>query len=688
MSFSIWKEDKENSQHEKAEQEMNQFFDQLKKSQNTPINGYKLTYRDNQHKFANSIMKAIRDKELLIVQAGVGLGKSMGYLIPIFTTYNNVEKFDNIVISTSTIGLQQQLLTDINELSNMLGLDIKVAIAKGINNYICIERLDKLLLNSNQETREVLKQLKKEINKKNTIDKDELTNIENKIWDEIKMISRGACSKCSYSRYCLYREISKEINKASIIITNHDYLAKAAMDKREFISNADMFVIDEAHNLESSIRNVNSNIINPNNINRTLFYFSTILTDSNSQRLIEELRIDLDDFFDQIMRRGSGYYGANSQERGIEIEDCDKIPFHIDKMEGKIKRILSKLNKLIIISQNYYDEIQYKYDYRINNLKELNKLLSDILKKGRSDNIYWVNFLGKNIINIGYTCRNVGKFSEDIFNKKVPIVCTSATLLDANGSYEHFKKGLEIDKIGATDKTVVNGHIYHSPYNYEENSIFYYDKDISHPNDIENYKKDLVDKISELLKITNGRALVLFTSKSIMDYVYDNIDKSEYNFKIMKQGQESNNSLSQKLEKDVKSCLFATGAFWEGIDIKGKSLCNVIITRLPFANVDAIMEAKTSNQEHDAFRVVYLNDMIQKLTQGAGRLIRDKKDKGIIACLDSRFENYMDIFQKVTDFTTYTSDINDIKEFSKTNITNRDGARGPYGPRKIKTKTE
>ena len=97
------------------------------------------------------------------------------------------------------------------------------------------------------------------------------------------------------------------------------------------------------------------------------------------------------------------------------------------------------------------------------------------------------------------------------------------------------------------------------------------------------------------------------------------------------------------------------------------------------------MEAKAKEyKKEDAFKMVYLNDMIQKLTQGTGRLIRDGKDKGIVACLDSRFPKYLRIFQNVTDFTNYTTDINDVYDYSSKYITNRDGKRTPYGPRRIK----
>ena len=158
-----------------------------------------------------------------------------------------------------------------------------------------------------------------------------------------------------------------------------------------------------------------------------------------------------------------------------------------------------------------------------------------------------------------------------------------------------------------------------------------------------------------------------------MTEVYNILSKEDFGFSLLMQGQMNNALLCQKFENEVKSCLFATGTFWEGIDIKGKSLCNVIITRLPFSNVDAITENKASEySKKDAFKMIYLNEMVKKIAQGTGRLIRGKNDKGIICCLDSRFIKYKDIIASSTPYTNFTNNIEDVYKFSSQNITNRD----------------
>ena len=136
-------------------------------------------------------------------------------------------------------------------------------------------------------------------------------------------------------------------------------------------------------------------------------------------------------------------------------------------------------------------------------------------------------------------------------------------------------------------------------------------------------------------------------------------------YNLIMQDQCDNSILCKKFETDINSCLFATGSFWEGIDIKGEALSNVIITRLPFPVVDAIMEDKASKfSVNESFRMVYLNDMVKKLAQGCGRLIRNNNDKGIICCLDPRVIKYLDAIKNCTPYVNYTNNIDDIISFS------------------------
>ena len=194
------------------------------------------------------------------------------------------------------------------------------------------------------------------------------------------------------------------------------------------------------------------------------------------------------------------------------------------------------------------------------------------------------------------------------------------------------------------------------------NSLFYYDPSLTKPRHYSDYVKDLALKISELIRITEGKALILFTSKRCMNDVYNLIKNEEFPFEIMIQTDKNTELLKKQFASDTNSCLLATGAFWEGIDIKGKSLSNLIVTHLPFDIVDAVSKYKASKYTSwdDRFSEVYVPSMLVKLEQAIGRLIRDYEDTGIVCCLDSRIDNYLKEIKTVSSIKNFTTDINEV----------------------------
>jgi len=164
----------------------------------------------------------------------------------------------------------------------------------------------------------------------------------------------------------------------------------------------------------------------------------------------------------------------------------------------------------------------------------------------------------------------------------------------------------------------------------------------------------------------------LFTSKSDMRYVYEYLkNTSDLSFPILMQEEGNTYQVKSKFMKDIDATLLATGAFWEGIDIKGKSLSNLIIVRLPFPLVDPIVEAK-AKEYTDGFGKVYLKEMLLKLKQGVGRAIRSGDDTALISILDSRIGRYNkryhnEIFDNFSDYSV-TSDMDEVRNFVKSKI--------------------
>ena len=180
----------------------------------------------------------------------------------------------------------------------------------------------------------------------------------------------------------------------------------------------------------------------------------------------------------------------------------------------------------------------------------------------------------------------------------------------------------------------------------------------------------LSNKVAELIKVTKGTSLVLFTSKSDMQEVYKRLPKQDLAFEVLIQEDGKNAEIvKEKFKEDINSTLLATGSFWEGIDIKGESLQQVIITKLPFPVVDPVIEAKAS-QYTNGFEKVYIPEMILKLKQGTGRLIRSAQDKGIVSILDSRAKDYMETLTENLPFSNTTTDILEVQRFADSNLEN------------------
>lgn len=685
MRYQIWN-NKEETQYKKAYEQLDDFFETLYHHSDDTISTdsiKSLIYREGQNSYALDIMESIKNKSIQLIQAGVGIGKSFGYILPIFYTYNNVEKFNKIIISTSSIALQEQLQKDVETISKMLNIKINTEIVKGINNYACLKRIEYHLSSifTSEENKEILTKIRSEIERVESSDRADLSTVSERVWETIQIKSRGYCSNCTYSKICPFYKKEKSIKDANIIITNHANMVRNTLDDKDFIKYADMIVFDEAHKLEENMRNIQIGEMRLDKIQKSLDKIEALMTNRYSQNTICNIEEDNDlseffltlinDFgtlFSNIRASASkNFFNLKEKmqnEEDYSITDSDFIAFRITpKVQSSITKLLKKISFLFkqisiyeLKSGHRIQTKEVKYLYHI-----LNQLM-DMSKKEESDYIYWTSFYQKNKINICYTPKDNSKITKNIFSSEIPIIFTSGTLLDNQNSYKYFSEGIGLNQL--TNRTIVYGDAQASPYDYENNSLFYYNPDIASPKDHDNYIKDLALEISELIKATEGKALILFTSKKCMNEVYELVSKEEYQFDILLQTDTNTTEIKEKFSQDINSCLFATGAFWEGIDVKGKSLSNLIITHLPFDQVNAINQYKASKYStKEQFRQVYFPNMLMKLEQAVGRLIRSSEDTGIVCCLDSRFSVYKNAISRNLPMKNYTTDKKDIYVF-------------------------
>ena len=206
-------------------------------------------------------------------------------------------------------------------------------------------------------------------------------------------------------------------------------------------------------------------------------------------------------------------------------------------------------------------------------------------------------------------------------------------------------------------------------FNYDEHAMIYYTNDMPHPTkEHEEFLKAGMQRLREILDISEGRALVLFTSKSDMKRVAQELRKMELPYRILVQGPgSSQEDVLNAFRDDEHAVLFGTGSFWEGISVEGKTLSNLVIFRLPFSVPDPITAEKEAGKK-DPLMEVRVPEMIIKLKQGVGRLIRNEDDKGIVSIIDSRMGDrssvpYKERVWDALPIKSRTCDLEEIRRF-------------------------
>ncbi len=665
-----------NSQHETAYEKLDTFFEKLYEESERNINGATITYRESQQRFASTVMEAIKDRNIILIEAGVGTGKSFGYLIPVFYTLNNVTTFDKVIISTSTIALQEQLLKDVEYVSSLLGIKIKAWVSKGINNYACLKRInDKIktaAANDDTDTIELLTDLRKTMLTKSTCDKSRLPAVPSSLWNSIRVC--GSCDKCGYRATCLFAEHQAHIRNMPIIITNHTQLSNMIKYKSPELAGSSLLVVDEAHKLEEQIRLANQEELDFkeifNRLEATRLNLMYIDYDDYSyefkqfQDIYKTLKSNLFELAKALRSNGRTTYKKQNNRVSTNIEDVDKVNFSLDN--ERIKMALASIVELIKNLINLLTNLDKKryFEANLQFFKKIDFIFRDMLAGNNSKRVYWIKFISDDKVTLVHTIKDVKSFTDKIYESNIPVVFTSATLT-TKGDYEAFKNSTGIPTERLVQETPIS-----SPFDYGANSLFYYDKEAVNPTtkDRESYIADMAARIKDLIEVTEGKALVLFTSKSDMVAIYNIVNSLGLSQKLILQNSDDISKCKNEFENNTNSCLFATGAFWEGIDFPGKTLSNLIIVKLPFPVQDPIVEYKKRGLPRNQSWKVDLDEMLMKMAQGTGRLIRSVNDTGIVCCLDSRTPRYLDYLSKSLPFTQYTDDSEILIDFANSKI--------------------
>ncbi|MCM1988537.1 ATP-dependent DNA helicase [Oceanirhabdus seepicola] len=652
--------------------------------------------REGQQDMSLDICEAMRDNQHIMVEAGVGIGKSYAYLLPLMI-YNREFK-EPVVVSTSTISLQEQLMDDIRAVSKKLGFSPEVILAKGMSHFGCRLRVEeygsKVLLEEDFKKIKIYNYLKSWV--KDIGDRAKLTQeISEDIWDSVN-VKNCLFNKCKFYNECVFIDKRNKMgNTDGIILCNHDLLIvdthKKLRKERDLLSNRIRYItIDEAHNLEGKVRGVLQEELTHNKcfliFNDTKFF----LKRTGNSKEIENINLlikDIEKYFNILAN------DINEQMNVGEFKGSEQSRFNINrnKVLNISRKLIETLDNVIknvgLVDIVNISEFEYFNNLQDEILEDLKRIKEDIYNVvyDNFDTLAWGEFSGKKAEISNTRLMIAPKFINKVIRKlffrdkenefemvNLPkMILTSATLTnkfqgDMKERYSYIIKNIGFPE---EESKGILSEPKESPFDYDNNTIVYYKNKMPHPMKLrEDFLKESIKEIIKLVEMTKGKTLILFASKEDMNLVYKELIKRELPYKILKQNPySSQENIVTTFKEDENSILLGTGIFWEGINIPGKTLSQVIVTRLPFPVPDPIIEFKRSISKSPLMEV-NVPEMILKLRQGVGRLVRNVKDSGVVAILDPRVGDdlnleYKEMIWNAIPMKNRTSDIKVVKKF-------------------------
>ncbi len=585
--------------------------------------------RGQQLEFAQAVLEAIESSGVLIAEAGTGTGKTFAYLAPALIAGGRV------IVSTGTKTLQDQLFhRDLPLVRDTLGVPAKLALLKGRANYVCLHHVEEATAEGTFASREEAKHIHaiaRFAGRTDSGDKAECLEVPelSGAWSRATS-TRENClgSKCRHYEDCFVMKARKTANDADLVVVNHHLFFADVVLRDEGVTDllpsANTIVFDEAHHLPDLAR---------------LFFGQAVSTaqvvelarDARGAQLVHakdspqigEAALAADRAARDVriaLGTAAGRFAAAQLDANASLTGA------LDALDERMEA----LGTLLAAQAERADELRNAHARTV----QLREAIT-AWRGGREEGaVRWVEAYTQSAV-LNRTPLDVGPiFAQQIEGGKRAWIFTSATLSVA-GDFRHFQSELGL-------KEAVTRH-WDSPYDFAAQALLYVPEGMPEPNSA-GYTEAVIDAAFPVIEASRGRAFLLFTSLRAMDIgqsrLRERLAAAGLDWPVLVQGSAGKNELLERFRETPNSILVGSQSFWEGVDVKGEALSLVVIDKLPFNPPDDPVLAARIEQINraggNAFMEYQVPRAVIALKQGAGRLIRDETDHGVLMICDPR----------------------------------------------------
>jgi ATP-dependent DNA helicase DinG len=597
--------------------------------------------RPGQVTMAEAVAEAVDDNSHLLVQAGTGTGKSLGYLVPALA------HGERVVVATATLALQRQLVErdlprTVEALKPLLRRTPQFAMLKGRSNYLCLHRLhegapqdeEEGLFNpiegyeasgpSSKLGKDLLR-MRDWADETGTGDRDDLTpGVSDKAWGQVSVSSREClgASKCAYGAECFAEAARERAKLADVVVTNHALLAIDAIEGAPVLPSHEVLIVDEAHELVSRVTGVATGELTPGQVNRAVKRASKIVNEKAADALMTA-----SETFERLMELALP---------GRLEEIPEDMGYCLMALRDAARTVISALGSTKDKSVTDEDAVRKQALAMIENIHGV----AERIANGSEYDVVWYernDRYGTASLRVAPLSVS-GLLREKLFTER-SVVLTSATLKlggDFNGVGASL--GLAPEGTQGEDLPVWKGLDVGSPFDYPKQGILYVAKHLARPTR-DAGREDMLDELAELIEAAGGRTLGLFSSMKAAQTAAETL-RGRLDMPILLQGEDTLGELIKNFAADPQTCLFGTLSLWQGVDVPGPSCQLVVMDKIPFPRPDdPLMSARQKAVEENGgngFMAVAATHAALLMAQGAGRLVRAMDDKGVVAVLDQR----------------------------------------------------